>query len=140
MTSRTAATRYARALLDVASRETPQGGIEQVADELDAFSTLVTQNPALNRVLTNPAVPVPRKRAAVAELTSMARLSPIVSKLLILLAERDRLMLLSDVASIYRDLLMDRQNVVRAELTTAAPLAPERTHAIEKELSALTGK
>jgi F-type H+-transporting ATPase subunit delta len=140
MTSRTAATRYARALLDVASRETPQGGIEQAADELDAFTALIRQNPELDRVLTNPAVPAPRKRAAVAELTGMARLSPIVSKLLILLAERDRLLLLNDVASIYRDLLMDRQNVVRAEVTTAAPLAAEKTQAIEKELSAVTGK
>jgi F-type H+-transporting ATPase subunit delta len=140
MTSRTAATRYAKALLEVASKEAPQGGIEKVAEELDGFIALVRDNPALNRVLTNPAVPAPRKRAAVAELTRLGGLSPIVSKLLALLAERDRLTLLNDLASIYHGLLMDRQNVVRAEVTTAAPLAADRTQAIEKGLAALTGK
>jgi F-type H+-transporting ATPase subunit delta len=140
MTSRTAATRYAKALLEVASKEAPQGGIEKVADELDAFAALVSNNPSLERVLTNPAVPAPRKRAAVAELTRIAGVSPMVSKLLALLAERDRLVLLNDLASIYRDLLMDRQNVVRAEVTTATPLAPDRTQAIERGLAAVTGK
>ena len=140
MTSRTAATRYAKALLEVASKEAPQGGIEKVAEELDAFIALVKDNPALDRVLMNPAVPAPRKRDAVAELTRMGGLSPIVSKLLALLAERDRLTLLNDLGSIYHDLLMDRQNVVRAEVTTATPLAADRTQAIEKGLAAVTGK
>ena len=140
MTSRTAATRYAKALMEVASQEAPQGGLEHVAEDLDAFIALVRQNPALERVLTNPAVPAPRKRAAVAELTRMGGVSPIVSKLLTLLAERDRLSLLNDLGAIYRDLLMQRQNVIRAEVTTAAPLAAERTQAIEKSLAAVTGK
>jgi len=140
MTSRTAATRYAKALMEVASKEAPQGGIERIAEELDAFIALVRQNPALERVLTNPAVPAPRKRAAVAELTRLGGASPIVSKLLALLAERDRLSLLNDLGVIYRDLLMARQNVVRAEVTTATPLAAEKTQAIEKGLAAITGK
>jgi F-type H+-transporting ATPase subunit delta len=127
-------------LLEVASKEAPQGGMEKIAGELDAFTALVRQNRALERVLTNPAVPAARKRAAVAELTRIAGLSPIVSKLLVLLAERDRLVLLNDLASIYGDLLMDRQNVVRAEVTTATPLAADRAEAIEKGLAAVTGK
>src|SRR5437867_1853263 len=106
MTSRTVAARYAKALLEVASKEAPQGGIEKVAEELDAFAALVTKTPTLERVLTNPAVPAPRKRAAVAELVKIAGVSPIVSKLLVLLAERDRLALLNDLASSYRDLLL----------------------------------
>jgi len=140
MTSRTAATRYAKALLEVATQEAPPGGIERDAEELEAFAALVRRNPALDRVLMNPAVPVARKRAAVSELTRIGGVSPIVAKLLALLAERDRMMLLNDVATIYRGLLMDRQNVVRAEVTTAAPLAADKTSAIEKSLAAVTGK
>ena len=140
MTSRTAAARYAKALMEVASKEAPQGGVDKVAEELDAFAALVSQNAALSRVLTNPAVPAARKRAAVAELTRIAGVSPLVSKLLALLAERDRLTLLNDLASIYRDLLMERQNVVRAQVTTADPLTPERAKAIEQGLAAVTGK
>jgi F-type H+-transporting ATPase subunit delta len=140
MTSRTAAARYAKALLDVASKEAPAGGIEQVAEELDAFNAMIRQNRALEGVLANPAVPAPRKRAAVAELATLAGVSPMVSKLLVLLAERDRLVLLNDLASIYRSLLMDRQNVVRAEVITSTPLAADKRQAIETGLAAATGK
>jgi F-type H+-transporting ATPase subunit delta len=139
MTSRTAAARYARALLDVASKEAP-GSIEAIGQELDAFNVTIAQNPALARVLTNPAVPASRKRAAVSELTRLAGMSPMVSKLLVLLAGRDRLVLLDDLASIYRDMLMDRQNVVRAEVVTATPLAMDEAQAIERSLTAVTGK
>jgi F-type H+-transporting ATPase subunit delta len=140
MSSRTAATRYAKALLDVASTEAPDGGIERVGEELDAFAGIVRQNQALGRVLTNPAVPTARKLAAVGELTKLAQLSPMVSKLLALLAERDRLVLLNDVASVYREMLLDRQNVIRAEVTTATPLAEEKSAGIERSLAAVTGK
>jgi F-type H+-transporting ATPase subunit delta len=140
MTSRTAATRYAKALLDVASKEAPRGGVEQIADELDAFVTMIRQNPELDRVLTNPAVPPARKRAAVDELAKLAAVSPMVSRLLIMLAERDRMVLLAELASIYRDMLMARQNIVRAEVTTSTPLAADRRQAIERSLAAATGK
>jgi F-type H+-transporting ATPase subunit delta len=137
MTSRTAARRYAKALLDVASKE---ADADNVGKELDAFVALVHQQPPLNRVLMSPAVPAPRKRAAVTELAKLAGVSPVVRKLLALLAEGDRLVLLNDLAAAYRDMLMDRQNVVRAEVTSASPLAATRIQAIEERLAALTGK
>ena len=137
MTARTAAARYARALLDVASKE---ADVEKVAQELDDFTKLLKQNAALDRVLMNPAVPAPRKRAAMAELTRLAGLSPVVGKLLVMLAERDRLPLLNDLAAQYREMLMERQNVVRAEVTSAVPLPAEKTQAIERKLAAVTGK
>jgi F-type H+-transporting ATPase subunit delta len=137
MTQRTAATRYARALLDVAVKEADP---ETVGQELDDFITLVHQHQALDRLLLNPAVPASRKRATMAELTRLAGVSPVVSKLLVLLAERDRLALLNDLAASYRDMLMDRQQVVRAEVTSAAPLGPAQTRAIEARLAALSGR
>jgi F-type H+-transporting ATPase subunit delta len=138
MTSRTAAARYARALLDVASKESAD--LDQVGLELDDFLRLLKQNSALDRVMMNPAVPAPRKHAAMVELSRLAGLSPVVAKLLALLAVRDRLMLLDDLAAAYRDMLMDRQNVVRAEITSSVPLPVEKARAIEEKLAAVTGK
>jgi F-type H+-transporting ATPase subunit delta len=137
MTPRTAARRYAKALLDVASKE---ADVDKVGEELGAFVALLDQQATLKRVLMSPAVPRPRKRAAVAELTKLARVSPVVAKLLVLLAERDRLVLVNDLTAAYRDMLMERQNVVRAEVTSAWPLAAANTEAIEKRLAAVTGK
>jgi F-type H+-transporting ATPase subunit delta len=138
MTKKTAAARYARALLEVAVKE--NGNLEQIQDDLAAFVGLLTDNPTLEKVLFNPAVPVPRKSAAVAELTAVTQPTPMVKKLLALLADRDRLVLLPDVLASYRDRLLDHRGVVRAEITTTAPLAADRSDAIQHSLAELTGR
>lgn len=138
MTARTAAARYARALLDVATKESAD--LDKIAAALDDFITFLKAQPALTRVLLNPAVPAPRKRAAMVEITKLARLPPVVSKLLVLLADRDRLGLLNELAAAYHEMLADRQQLVRAEITIAEPLPPQRVDAIEKRLANITGK
>jgi F-type H+-transporting ATPase subunit delta len=138
MTSRTAAARYARALLDVATKESAD--LDTIAADLDEFSGLMKQQPALARALLNPAVPAPRKKAAVSEIVKMARPAAMVGKLLVLLAENDRLALLPDLTNTFHEMLMDRQNIVRAELTSAEPLTAERAETIEKRIATMTGK
>jgi F-type H+-transporting ATPase subunit delta len=130
--------RYARALFDVAVKE----GIDlsKVDDEVASFAGLLRDHPTLEKVLLNPAVPAPRKRAAVAEITRRTGVLPVVGKLLLLLAERDRLAILPGLLEAYRHRLMDHRQVVRAEITTAAPLAAPRTRAIEESLARLTGR
>ena len=91
-------------------------------------------------MLLNPAVPVPRKRAAIAELTTRAKLSPVLGKLLLLLAERDRLVLLPDLLAAYRERLLDHLKVVRAEVTTAVALPADRAKAVEQSLARVTGR
>ncbi len=138
MTNKTAATRYARALLDVAVKE--QADLELIEHEITQFADLFTQYPLLEKVLLNPAVPVPRKRAAVADLLAQARFTPIVTKLLALLADRDRLVLVPALLEAYSDRLLDHRGVVRAEVTTATALDAGRTAAIQQGLATLTGR
>jgi F-type H+-transporting ATPase subunit delta len=142
MTNKTAATRYARALLDVAVKEAAgaDAALQRIEEELAAFVDLFTQHPTLEKVLLNPAVPVGRKQAAVAELTARLKMSSILGKLIMLLAERDRLVLLPEMLASYRERLLDHQQVVRAEVTTAVPLAAERTQEIQRGLAQLTGR
>jgi len=138
VTNKTAALRYARALLDVAVKE--HADLEQIDADLSEFVALFEQHPALAKVLLNPAVPTPRKRAAVADLLARATFSPILSKLILLLAERDRLVLLPDLLASYRDRLMDYRHVVRAEVTTAAPIDAARVQQIQSGLAIATGR
>lgn len=138
MTSKTAAIRYARALFDVALRE--HGDLARVDQEMAGVNALLDREPALKKVMLNPAVPVPRKRAAMAELTTLAGTSPIVSKLLALLAERDRLVILPDLAAAFRDRLNAHRNIVRAQITTATSLPDVQAKAIEQRLAAATGR
>jgi F-type H+-transporting ATPase subunit delta len=138
MTSRTAATRYARALLDVAIKE--KGDLQAIEAQLAQFVDLFKQYPALEKVMLNPAVPVPRKRAAIAELTQRAKLTPVLAKLIALLADRDRLVLLPDLLSAYRERLLDHLHVIRADVTTAVALPADRAKAVEQSLARMTGR
>lgn len=138
MTNKAAAIRYSRALFDVAFKE--QADLELIERQLADFVDLFNVHPTLKRVLLNPAVPVPRKRGAVADLTARAGITPVLAKLLVLLAERDRLVLLPDLLASYRDRVLDHANVVRAEITTATPLAGDRVEALEQRLAGVAGR
>jgi F-type H+-transporting ATPase subunit delta len=138
MTSRASGTRYARALFDVALKE---GDIEQAGRDLAGFAALVAGNAALTRVLSNPVIPAARKRAVVDQLLAKAgSVSPIVVKLLGLLADRDRLGLLPDIAAAYRNRLMEHAKIVRAEVVTAVPIPADRLAALQRGLAGATGR
>ena len=138
MTNRSSAKRYARALFDVALKE--RADLDAAGQELVSFADLFEKHPTLAKVLLNPAVPAPRKRAAVEVLVGRAKLSAHVAKLLVMLAERDRLVLLPDLVEEYRDRLLDHQQVVRAEVTTTTPLSAKRVKAIRQSLATVTGR
>jgi F-type H+-transporting ATPase subunit delta len=137
MTSRAIASRYARALFDVASKESDPA---RIGEQLQDFADTVAGHPDLPRVLHNPAVPVKMKHGIVAALTSRVPMEAPLARLLLMLADRDRLALVVDVAAAYRDRLLDHQRVVEAHVTTAAPLPPDRADALALGLAAKTGR
>jgi F-type H+-transporting ATPase subunit delta len=137
MTTRGSASRYARALLDVAIKESIADRAEQ---DLAAFAALLAQHEDVQSALTHPAVPAKKKRAVVTELASRLGLSAPVAKLLALLADRDRLALVPELLDVYRERLLDHQQVIRAEVTTAEPLPRERESQLQDRLSRATGR
>jgi F-type H+-transporting ATPase subunit delta len=137
MTTRGSATRYARALLDVAIEESIT---EQVERDLAHVAELFAGHGELRNALTHPAVPAARKRALTAELTARIGAAGPVSKLLLMLADRDRLALIPDLLATYRARLLEHQHVVQAEVTTAAPLTPEREGQLRDRLAQVTGR
>ena len=153
MTNRTAATRYARALLDVIVKEhaaqdkvrlaeymDKPARLRQIESQLAEFVDLFKQYPALEKVMLNPAVPLPRKRAAMDELITRAALTPVLANLIALLTDRDRLVLLPDLLAAYRERMLDHLQVVRAEVTTAVALTRDRASAVEESLARVTGR
>lgn len=135
MSSRASAARYSRALFDIALKESDP----RVAEgELSEFAGLLDGHEELKRTLASPSVPLVGKRNLLQALVTRANCSAPVAKLLLLLAERDRLGLLPDIVEIYRERLMAHEKTVRADITTAAPLQPEQTKQLEQRLSDLT--
>jgi F-type H+-transporting ATPase subunit delta len=139
VTSRGAATRYARALFDISLVEGKD--LLQTQQDLGDFARLVAGSESLQRVLTNPAIPASRKRGVVEQLIARSgSLQPVVAKLLLMLAERDRLTLLSEVAHAFDSRLLDHQNVVNAEIVSAVELPADRVTALAAGLKRATGR
>jgi F-type H+-transporting ATPase subunit delta len=137
MSARASATRYARALFDVALQESIAERAEQ---DLSAFAGLLDQHPPLRSALTHPAIPAKKKRGLMQELTSRLGLTVPVTKLLLMLAERDRVALVPEVLDVYRERLLDHQQVIRAEVTTADALSAERALELRDRLTRATGR
>lgn len=138
MTAGSAAGRYARALFDVVLKE--GGDVEQVQGEVQAFAELFA-NAALAHVLGNPAIPVSKKKGLAAALVARAgEGSAPLAKLIVILAEKDRLSLLPGIARAYVERVMDHLNIVRGEVTTAVPLAPGTLRVLEEGLAKATGR
>jgi F-type H+-transporting ATPase subunit delta len=127
------ARRYARALLDVSERA-GGGGTLALRDELGAFSALVSGEAGLRRALLHPGLgPEPRRRvlAAVAE---RAGASTLLRRLLDLLASRDRVALLPDVALAYAELANAARGIVSAEAVSAVALTAAQAGALAAAL------
>jgi F-type H+-transporting ATPase subunit delta len=137
MSLRTSATRYAKALLDVAVAESDPAVIER---DLASIVEAVTHHEELHRVLTSPRTPQAVRVNVVNALTARANVQPPVAKLLAMLAERGRLELLPVMLDVYRERLLAHRNIVQATVTSAAPLSADRLGELKTSLGALTGK
>jgi F-type H+-transporting ATPase subunit delta len=139
MTPATAARRYARALFDVVIRQ--DGDLDRTGRELDDFAALIAGNAGLQTVVSNPAVPAVKKRALIDALVAQAgSISDPVARTLALLADRDRLGILPQLARAYAGRVMDHRQIVRADVTTAVPIDADRTKAIADALGRATGR
>jgi F-type H+-transporting ATPase subunit delta len=138
MSDRISAARYARALFDVVHQQ--QVDASEVQQQLSAVVSAVGEHPELSRVLTSRSVPDAARRQIIVAIGEKLGVSTPVGKLLALLADRRRLDLLPDLAAVYTERLLEHQNVVQADVTTAAPLGADATEAIKASLASATGK
>lgn len=135
--SSASAVRYARALFDVALQESDPARIEQ---ELSSVATLIHEHSELQTALESRGVPPQAKKAVVQALVDRGQFTPSVGKLLLMLAERDRLTLFGDVLEAFRARVREQQRVLEAEVTTAIPLEPEQQAALQQRLGAATSR
>jgi F-type H+-transporting ATPase subunit delta len=138
MSLRTSANRYSKALFDVALQE--NADLAQVDRDLAAVVDMMKASPELAMAVNRSSVTDAARQSLMEAVSKAMTLSPLVSKMLVLLAKTGKLNLLPDLAVTYRERLLAHQNIVRAEVTSAAPLSPEKTRALEESLAAVTGK
>lgn len=137
MSLKSSANRYARALFDVVLKE---GDLSQIERDLSAVVDLFGQHGEALQPVFRHGVPDSARRGVIKALVEGLGLGPHVQKLLGMLADRGRLDLLPLLAEAYRERLLTHQNIVRAQVTSAAPLSAENAKALEASLGRVTGK
>ncbi len=140
MTNRAAAAPFARALFDVARQGDAQSDPVRVGHDLRAFVALVEAHPDLLRALIHGAIPPAAKANVLRELFTLQPIAAPLARMLLLLAERDQLIILPEIAALYEERLLDFLHVVRAEVTTAEPLSTEHQEALERGLAQAAGR
>ena len=138
MSLRTSANRYARALFDVALQE--NADLAQIDRDLQAVADMLETSPDLALNLSRGSVTDAQRQSLMEAVAKAMSLSTQVAKLMVMLGRSGRLELVPDLRAAYRERLLTHQNVVQAEVTSAAPLSPEKTKALEESLSKVTGK
>ena len=131
------ARRYARALLDVALE---RGVAEPLRAELQAMAAVIAAHQELSALLANPAVSAEGKKKLLTAVASRAQASDLLTRLLALMGERDRLDLLPMVAGAYAKMWNAHRGVVAAEAVSAMPLDETQTRDVARALLAVTGR
>lgn len=131
------ARRYARALLDVALEK---GVAEALRGEIHEMAGLIAAHKDLAALLASPAVSAERKKKLVTAVAGRAKASDLLTRLLTLLGERDRLELLPMVAAAYAKMWNAHRGVVAAEAVSALPLDETQTKDVARALVAATGR
>lgn len=140
MTHSALASRYASALVDVATG--PKSGVDphQVLRELRGFEEVLAGSAELRTALASPSVPPARKRAVVGAIGAKLGVSRVARNFLFVLTDHRRLTMLSEVLEAF-DLLSDeRLGFTRAEISSAAELEQRQRDAVAHELERITGK
>lgn len=137
MSLRPSATRYAKALFEVALAESDPARIET---DLATIVAAMKEHADLRHALLHPSVAPTARINVVRAVTTRAGLQAPVAKLLAMLASRGRLELLPDLLDVYRERLRAHKNIVRATVSAATALSQEKVQALERSLSGLTGK
>lgn len=125
--------RFADAAFEIATRD---GNVETWREELDTAAEQSASD-ELQGVLANPAIPLDQ-RLDVAEKVFASLSRPVLS-LVLLLLKRGRIEQLPRVAAEFRRLDDQRNNIVHATVTSAAPLEADEVEAIRSRLEGLTG-
>lgn len=124
------AERYARAIFELGV----ETGQATLTGQIQKFAELYAGSPELRSMLDNPLVEESRREAVLKDLAGRLALGPLAVNALKLLAQRRRLHALPDIARRLGTLADEKAGVLRAVVTSAAPLPDSYYQKLSAEL------
>jgi len=131
------ARRYAQALLELGVESAT---LDRLVEELSTVAQAWESSVELRNALENPLVSHAMKKAVMTELSDQIGATATTRHALLLLVDRRRTPMLPYLARFLRELADARKGIVRAEVTTAAPLSDGYYERLRAQLEKMTGK
>ncbi|MEW6027123.1 MAG: ATP synthase F1 subunit delta [Planctomycetota bacterium] len=135
MTSKTIATRYARALLTAAL----PGNADKIRQDLRTALDIYKSSSELPGILSHPLIPQSAKKEILGQILKGKADNLLVHFLETLITKR-RIDILSDIVEAYNLLADESLGIVKAKLRTSFPIPEQQQLIIREKLSRLTGK
>ena len=131
------ARRYARALLELGKTD---GAYERYGREVSELAALYASSAELRLALGDTVIPALRRRAVLEAILDRAQVSKLCRSFALLLLQRERIGALQDIARELDQMVDAQAGRVRAEVTSARPLAAAEVAQLKRILEAATGK
>lgn len=135
-----AATRYAKALVDVVME--PGSGLDpRVAlDQLKSVAQLIADSPELKAALLSPAVSPARKRAVLSILLAPLNLERRIKNFLYVVIDHRRAGDFPSIVEAFEALADERLGYIRVDITSAKELNDAQRARLDAQISQLAGK
>lgn len=139
MTETVIARRYANALFSLGKRH-GGGALNERGTVLADLAAMIREEPKLGLVLKSPVISADEKKALLAALLERMGADQTLRNFCFLLADKERLGALSDIADWYGILLDETNGVLRGKVITAVRLPPERREEVRASLAEKAGR
>ncbi|MDI6785861.1 MAG: ATP synthase F1 subunit delta [bacterium] len=136
MINKVIATRYAKALIRLASNKEE---LLVYQDELRKVMTVLEKERNIVKILNHPAISVKEKVKFVEELLSKECLLGNMRKFINLLVEKNRLMFLDDIYNSFENISSRLQNKAKGVVVVAVPISEKKKALIEGKFSKILG-
>ncbi len=131
-----AARRYARAFYELAKESKKQ---EVVFSELRVISKAIDSDKTIGEFISSPLV-TPEQKLSIIKATLNGKTSPEVFNGLLLLAQKNRLTILTEIVNAFENISDQENGVTRGTVTSASALGAEARKQIEDTVSGVTKK
>lgn len=139
MTGNIVARRYAKALFAIGQA---QGANELASygNDLGELADILEASPEVLKVFKSPIFPTEKRKAVALALLEKSGGTDVVKNFVSLLADKDRLGFLPEIAAYYQEKLDETEGVLRGRMITAVPMAKKRQDTMTKSLEEKSGK
>jgi len=131
------ADRYARSLHELAAEA---GKVDAVEAALGDFETLISESAELKRLIESPVFSADEHAAAMDAILAKAKMEPLASNFMHVVARNRRLFALPAMIRAFRDIAARERGEVTAEVTSAAELNATQEKQLKATLKEVAGK